>query len=124
MATFNASTSALGIAPCVFASSTAGVAVTINNRKSYTAVHLGVSAAGAPATGIVAISHGATAATAADYTAEENKLILTAGASVEIPAPFRGKTTQYTKQLIFKSASGAPMIQLIPGSDEGDLTNV
>lgn len=97
--------SAVSASPVTVAASTDGVAVTLDTSRPYGVYHTGKSAAGAAATGLVAIGYGA-ASTAADYSADTNKLILEAGGTVLIE---RGPATIY-----LKSASGAPIIQFVP----------
>lgn len=91
--------------PVVAASSTAGVAITFDPSQPYGIYHTGKNASGVAATGLVVIGYGANPATA-DYAAESNKLILESSGTVMID---RGVTTLY-----IKSASGAPMLQIVP----------
>ena len=91
--------------PITIAASTSGVAVTVNPSRPYALYHTGKSSAAAASTAIVAVGYDAVS-TAADYTAESNKLILEAGGTVLIE---RGPATLY-----LKSASGAPIIQIVP----------
>lgn len=91
--------------PFLVAASTGGASQTVDATVDHAAYNTGKTTAGAAATGLVVIGWGANP-TAADYTIESNKLIFEAGGTVRIP---RGVSTLY-----FKSASGAPVIQVIP----------
>lgn len=101
---------AVSDAPFLVAASTAGVSQSVDSTIAHTCYNTGKTAAAAASTGVVVIGWG-TNPTAADYTIETNKLILEAGGTVRVP---KGVTT-----LHFKSASGAPVIQVIPQSPGG-----
>lgn len=92
-------------APFLVAASTSGASQTVDATVDHTVYNTGKTTAGSAATSLVVIGWG-TNPSAADYTIESNKLIFEAGGTVRVP---RGVTTLY-----FKSASGAPVIQVIP----------
>lgn len=98
-------TSVANVQPAIKAASTSGVSFTVDAYRQYTLVHTGKDAAGSDATGLVCIGID-TAPAAADYSEDNNKLVLPAGSAV-IVGPFAGR-------VYLKSASGAPMVQIIP----------
>lgn len=91
--------------PAIKASSTGGVSFTTDPYRQYTLIHTGVDSAGAAATGLVCIGIGAAPA-AADWTEDNNKLPLPSGAAIVVGP--------YTGTIHLKSASGAPMISILP----------
>lgn len=115
-------TAVLGSQPAVKASSTDGTSFTVDPYRSHTIAHLGKDAAGDDDTALIAIGVGVVS-DAADYTEDDNKLLLPSGAAVLLPAMFRGTSPGTTKEtlaatIFLKSASGAPVVNVIPGPKE------
>lgn len=98
--------------PAIKASSSAGVSFTADPYRTYTLIHTGVDAAGAASTQLVCIGINAAPA-AADWTEDNNKFPLPSGSAVVV-GPFAGV-------IYLKSASGAPMISILPSAQNKGL---
>lgn len=91
--------------PALKAASTSGTSFTTDPYRQYTLVHTGKDAAGSDATGLVVIGVGANPA-AADYSEDNNKFPLPSGSAIVVGP--------YTGTIYLRSASGAPMVGILP----------
>lgn len=115
-------TSVLGIQPAVKAAGTGGTTFTVDPYRSYTFAHLGKDANGDDDTALIAIMVAKAEGdelVSADYTEENNKLLLPNEGAARLEAISKGEAVAgATRTITLISASGAPVVNIIPGPSE------